>query len=85
MPCRVPTEAFIFLTYSVRRKGTRSKLNMTYSVRHTGSEGDKMVSLFLLQGCNLSGIVDLLAALHELASAHARTLLKLASSVRAQA
>ena len=42
----------------------------------------KMVSLFLLLGCNLSYIVDLFAALHELASASARTLLKLASSVR---
>ena len=42
-----------------------------------------MVSLFLLLGCNLSYIVDLFAALHELASANARTLLKLASSVRA--
>ena len=42
-----------------------------------------MVSLFLLLGCNLSCVVDLVAALHELASASARTLLKLASSVRA--
>ena len=42
-----------------------------------------MVSLFLLLGCNLSYIVDLFAALHELASASACTLLKLASSVRA--
>ena len=42
-----------------------------------------MVSLFLLLGCNLSYIVDLFAALHELASASARTLIKLASSVRA--
>ena len=42
-----------------------------------------MVSLFLLLGCNLSYIVDLFAALHELVSASARTLLKLASSVRA--
>ena len=42
-----------------------------------------MVSLFLLLGCNLSYIVDLFAALHELASASARTLLKLASSVGA--
>ena len=42
-----------------------------------------MVSLFLLLGCKLSYIVDLFAALHELASASARTLLKLASSVRA--
>ena len=42
-----------------------------------------MVSLFLLLGCNLSYIVDLFAALHELASASARTLLKLATSVRA--
>ena len=42
-----------------------------------------MVSLFLLLGCNLSYIVDLFAALHELASASARTLLKLASSMRA--
>ena len=42
-----------------------------------------MVSLFLLLGCNLSYIGDLFAALHELASASARTLLKLASSVRA--
>ena len=42
-----------------------------------------MVSLFLLLGCNLSYIFDLFAALHELASASARTLLKLASSVRA--
>ena len=42
-----------------------------------------MVSLFLLLGCNLSYIVDLFAALHELASASARTLLKLASAVRA--
>ena len=42
-----------------------------------------MVSLFLLLGCNLSYIVDLFAALHELASASTRTLLKLASSVRA--
>ena len=42
-----------------------------------------MVSLFLLLGCNLSYIVDLFAALHELASASARTLLKLASSLRA--
>ena len=41
-----------------------------------------MVSLFLILGCNLSYIVDLFAALHELASASARTLLKLASSVR---
>ena len=41
-----------------------------------------MVSLFLLLGCNLSDIVDLFAALHELALASARTLLKLASSVR---
>ena len=43
----------------------------------------QMTSLFLLLGCNLSYIVDLFAALHELASASARTLLKLASSVRA--
>ena len=35
-----------------------------------------MVSLFLLLGCNLSYIVVLFAALHELASASARTLLK---------
>ena len=42
-----------------------------------------MVSLFLLLGCNLNYIVDLFAALHELASASAPTLLKLASSVRA--
>ena len=42
-----------------------------------------MVSLFLLLGCNLSYIVDLFAGLHELASASACTLLKLASSVRA--
>ena len=42
-----------------------------------------MVSLFLLLGCNLSYIVDLFAGLRELASASARTLLKLASSVRA--
>ena len=42
-----------------------------------------MVSLFLLLGCNLSYIVDLFAALHELASASTRTLLKLASLVRA--
>ena len=42
-----------------------------------------MESLFLLLGCNLSYIVDLFAALHELSSASARTLLKLASSVRA--
>ena len=42
-----------------------------------------MVSLFLLLGCNLSHIVDLFASLHELASASTRTLLKLASSVRA--
>ena len=42
-----------------------------------------MVSLFLLLGCNLRYIVDLFAGLHELASATARTLLKLASSVRA--
>ena len=42
-----------------------------------------MVSLFLLLGCNLSYVVDLFAALHELASASALTLLKLASSVRA--
>ena len=42
-----------------------------------------MVSLFLLLGCNLSYIVDLFAGLHELVSASARTLLKLASSVRA--
>ena len=43
-----------------------------------------MVSLFLLLGCNLSHIVDLFAALHELASASARKfILKLASSVSA--
>ena len=42
-----------------------------------------MVSLLLLVDCNLSYIVDLLTALHELASASVRTLLKLASSVRA--
>ena len=42
-----------------------------------------MVSLFVLLGCNLSYIVDLFAALHELASASVRTLLKLASSVHA--
>ena len=42
-----------------------------------------MVSLFLLLGCNLSYIVDLFAGLHELALASTRTLLKLASSVRA--
>ena len=42
-----------------------------------------MVSLFLLLGCNLSYNVDLLTALHELASASARTLLRLASSMRA--
>ena len=42
-----------------------------------------MGSLFLLLGCNLSYIVDLFAALRELASASARTLLKLALSVRA--
>ena len=40
-----------------------------------------MVFLFLILGCNLSCIVDLFAALHELTSASARTLLKLASSV----
>ena len=40
-----------------------------------------MVSLFLLLGCNLSYIVDLFDGLHELASASARTLLKLATSV----
>ena len=40
-----------------------------------------MVSLFLLLGCNLSYVVDLFAALHELDSASARTLLTLASSV----
>ena len=43
-----------------------------------------MVSLVLLLGCNLSYIVGLFAALHQLASASARTLLKLASSVRAR-
>ena len=43
-----------------------------------------MISLFLLVGCNFSYIVDLFVALHELASASARTLLKLASSVRAR-
>ena len=37
-----------------------------------------MGSPFLLLGCNLSYIVDLFAALHELASASARTLPKLA-------
>ena len=42
-----------------------------------------MVSLFVLLGCNLSYNVDLFAALHELASASVRTLLKLASSVYA--
>ena len=42
-----------------------------------------MVSLFPLLGCNLSYVVDLFAALHELASASACTSLKLASSVRA--
>ena len=40
-----------------------------------------MVSLFLLLDCNVSFIVDLFVALHELSSASARTLL--ASSVRA--
>ena len=40
-----------------------------------------MVSLFLFLDCNVSFIVDLFTALHELASASARTLL--ASSVRA--
>ena len=39
-------------------------------------------SLFLLLGCNLSYIVDSFAGLHELASASAGTLLKLALSVR---
>ena len=43
----------------------------------------EMVPLFLLLGCNLSYIVDLFAALHEFASASARTLLKFAASVRA--
>ena len=43
-----------------------------------------MIPLFLLVGCNLSYIVDLFAALHEFASASARTLLKLASSVSAR-
>ena len=38
----------------------------------------KMHFLFLLQGCDLSCVVDLFAVLHELASARARTLLKLA-------
>ena len=47
---RVPTEAFIFLTYSVCRKGTRSKKNMTYSVRHTGSEGVKIKNVVLVLG-----------------------------------
>ena len=42
-----------------------------------------MASLFLLLGYNLSYIVDLFAALHELASASALTLQKLTSSVRA--
>ena len=41
-----------------------------------------MGSLFLLLGCNLS-YIDLFAALHELVSASAHTLLKLASSVHA--
>ena len=44
-----------------------------------------MVSLFLLLGCNWSYIVDLFAALHELASTSSRTLQKLASSVHARA
>ena len=39
--------------------------------------------MFLLLGCNLSYIVDLFAASHKLASASARTSLKLASSVHA--
>ena len=39
-----------------------------------------MVSLLLLLGCNLSYIVDSFAILHELASASARKLLRLASS-----
>ena len=43
----------------------------------------KMRFLFLLQGCDLSCIVDLFAVLHDLASACACTLLKLAPSVRA--
>ena len=42
-----------------------------------------MVSLFLLLGCNLSYTFDSFAGLHELASASARTLLNLASSVYA--
>ena len=42
-----------------------------------------MVSLFLPLGCNLSNIADLFAGLNELPSANTRTLLKLASSVRA--
>ena len=41
-----------------------------------------MVSLFLLLGCNLSYIVYLFAALHELVSASAQTLLRIVSSVR---
>ena len=40
-----------------------------------------MASQFLLLGSNLSYIVDLFVALHELASASVRTLLKLASSM----
>ena len=39
----------------------------------------KMVSLFLFQGYNVSCIVDLFAALYELTSARAVTLLSLAS------
>ena len=35
-----------------------------------------MIPLFVLVGCNFSYIVDLFAALHELASASARTLPK---------
>ena len=43
-----------------------------------------LIFLFLLQGCNLS-CIDSITVLLELASAHACTLLKLASSVCAQA
>ena len=68
-----------------------SDSTMAVSSKYTQDLSDQIVFftfsfkwfLFLLLGCNLSYIVDLFAAFHQLSSASARTLLKLASSVRA--
>ena len=70
-----------FCRWATRQWRSHQNTHKTFPSKSFSLRFFLMIPLFLLVGCNLSYmyIVDLFAALHELASASARTLLKLAS------